>query len=352
MNTTWDLIIVGSGIAGLSAALEAEGLKTLILTGTKEGSGGSSSRAQGGIACALDQADVSSLIADTLASGAGSADRLAVEVLVKEGLESLPWMESKGIEFDRGRDGLYQRGQEGAHSRRRVLHIGGDATGRGLQEPLLARVKENPLITLQTGSLVVGLLGGAGPQGPAIAGVRVLEDSGTVRDIFAPRVLIASGGLGQLFGHTTNPLEVRGLCHWLAWQAGVPLADLEMVQFHPTGLDAPLPEGVVDSEWLGSSPLLSEALRGEGAVLVDSLGQPIPIDHPMGSLGSRDIVARSIHKLLAQGKKVFLDTRPIHRFHKKFPTISRACALRGLDPVTTPLPVVPVVHYHMGGDFD
>lgn len=334
---------MGSGIAGLTAALEAAPLKTLVLTKTEFLTSGSSAWAQGGIAFPFDESDISSHIKDTLLSGAGLCDPAAVKVLVENALEARFWLERKGVEFDRSLEGHYRLGKEGAHSLRRIFHVQGDSTGREMVRVLMEKAQAATHITLKTGVLALRIL--KDREGSVNGLFCCDKNRGSV--IFETSTLVlAGGGLGQLFGRTTNPAESTGDALALAEEAGAELCDLEMVQFHPTGLDISS-LGAASDQY----PLLSEALRGEGATLIFSNGKTLPIPHPMGVLGPRDVVARAIFQAIQLGRAVFLDARKVAgaKFPERFPTVFNLCMAHGLDPRKDLLPVTPVVHYAMGG---
>lgn len=339
----WDLIVVGAGAAGLSAALAAvetdPALRVLVLTKTPALKSGSTPWAQGGVAFPVDEADLDAHRVDTLAAGAGACDPAAVEALLQGARPVQAWLESRGLVWDRSPAGGWARSREGGHSRSRVLHLGGDATGAGLQAFLAGLAAADPQITLQAERPVLELLGR-----PRVGGVRVWNPERGQPEILLSRrgVLLATGGYGALFDHSSNPPENCGEGLLLARRAGARLADLEFVQFHPTGLfrpEAPF------------QPLLTEALRGAGAVLTTETGEPLAIDHPLGSLGTRDLVARAVFRHRRQGGQVFLDARqsPGTEGQGRFPTVWALCAEAGLDPGRDPLPVTPVVHYCMGG---
>ncbi len=332
----WPTVIVGSGLAGMTAALSLAPLRTLILTKTS-GEGGSTPWAQGGVAFPRDTSDVPSHVHDTLVSGAGHTDPAAAEFLVGSALEARSWLEHEGVVFDHDTEGGYVYGREGAHSERRILHVGADATGFGLAQALAKRVHTSEHVTLRSQSFVVQLFEG---------GLLVLEAVRGLVIILSPRIILAAGGMGQLFDAATAPAEGTGDAIALALKAGIPVADLEMMQFHPTVL-------AVRQPGAPSLSLLSEALRGDGAVLVtaDGKGGVIPLDtgHPLGSLGPRDVLSRAIFRRELAGYAVWLDARAVPSVHEHFPTVTRLCADAGLDPVRDLLPVVPAAHYTMGG---
>jgi L-aspartate oxidase len=336
----FDLLVVGSGAAGLSAALRAAelGASVGILTAGAL-LAGSSPRAQGGVAAAVGVDDAPALhAADTLAVGAGLNDASAVDVLTREGSRSVRQLWDDGVPFE---DDL---GLEAGHARRRILHAGGGATGQVLTSALLERAIENPRIALLDHSPVSALVmerGGAhiGPEADhadRVVGVR------SVNNVFgAQGVVLATGGYAALWGRSTNAPESRGTGLALAWQAGAALADLEFVQFHPTALAAP------------GTPLISEAVRGEGALLVDELGERFMLEvDPRAELAPRDVVARAVwRRMWEQGAPVLLDATGLgaRRLSTRFPGLDAACRDAGYDWSSEPVPITPAAHYAMGG---
>ncbi|MDQ1348747.1 MAG: L-aspartate oxidase [Acidobacteriota bacterium] len=339
-----DVVVIGTGVAGLACALELAGKRVDLITKTTLSSG-SSLWAQGGVAVALGAGDSPELhAADTVAAGAGLVDPVIAELLAKEGVTAVRRLIELGAEFDRSARGDLDFGREAAHSRRRILHAHGDSTGAELVRALAERVREAPWVSLFEGTfaaeLVVAQDEHDGESG--VVGVLARHPDGRFVLHAATQVVLATGGLGQLFRFTTNPPESTGDGIALAAAAGARLVDLEFVQFHPTAL-------AVDLDPL---PLLSEALRGEGATLVNDEGlRFMPAEHAEAELAPRDIVARGIWKQLAAGRKVFLDGRVAigERFPKKFPTIFGNCQRAGIDPRVDLMPVVPAAHYYMGG---
>lgn len=344
-----DVLIVGTGAAGLAAALGCAGRQVTVLTKTRLGEGGSSAWAQGGVAAALGADDSPALhAADTLAVAGGLGDARLVDLLTTEGPARMAELVRLGAAFDRaagGPEAPLALGREAAHSRRRILHAGGDATGRELVRALTAAVRRAPNVRVEEECFAVDLVvEPAAPQGGSrVAGLLALDRDGRRVLHLAGATVLATGGAGQLYLHTTNPPEVTADGLAMAARAGARLADLEFVQFHPTAL-------AVDGG--GRLPLLTEALRGEGAVLLDGAGRRFMLEeHPLAELAPRDVVARAIHRRLAAGDRVVLDARGAigEAFPARFPTVYRAAREAGLDPRTEPLPVVPAAHYHMGG---
>jgi L-aspartate oxidase len=335
-----DLLVLGSGVAGLSAAVRARhaGLSVAVLT--KGELGWSATRyAQGGVAAALDPADDSPELhgSDTLAAGGGLCDPDAVRVLAGEGPARVRELMALGAHFDHldGGDEL-ARAREGGHSVARVVHAGGDATGAEIERALVAAVHGSGA-DVREGWLAVDLLV---EHGRAV-GVSAAGPDG-VQSVRARHVVIATGGAGQCFAVTTNPALSTGDGIAMAMRAGVAVADLEFMQFHPTALHHPsMPR-----------PLLSEALRGEGAILRDEHGVAFMVDeHPLGDLAPRDVVAKAISRRLNDRElaHLWLDATGIDEFATRFPTIWAACRSVGLDATRDWLPVAPAAHYLSGG---
>lgn len=331
-------VVVGSGLAGLTAALSLAPLATLVVTKTPEPIGGSTPWAQGGVAFPRDETDAPLHLHDTVVSGAGHTNAQAAAALIDRAPEARAWLEAQGVNFDRDETGAYHYGREGAHSARRILHVGADGTGAGLAQALADRVAEASHITVRSRTFALRLVPG---------GLLTFEDGRGLVLVLSPRVILAGGGLGQLFTATTAPAEATGDTIAIALEAGAPVSDLEMVQYHPTAL-------ALRPREAPNLSLLTEALRGEGALLVTSDGagtslRPLDTGHPQGSLGPRDVLSRAIFHRQAAGFPVWLDARSIPRSTQRFPTVTRLCAAVGLDPAIDLLPVVPAVHYTMGG---
>ncbi len=332
-------LVIGSGVAGLFAALRiaASGPVLLLTKGPLEES--STGLAQGGIAAAVGPDDTPDLhAADTLTAGDGLCDEAAVHVLTAEGPARLRELVELGAAFDRT-DGGFALGREAAHSRRRILHAGGDATGAEVRRALLTAVLEHPRITCREACTVTALPVSDG----RCAGAHAHDADGTAFHIAAPNVVLATGGIGQLFTLTTNPTVSTGDGIALAWQAGADLADMEFIQFHPTALAVPE----------SPAPLISEAVRGEGAQLLNARGERfMPRYHPLAELAPRDVVARAIYaEMQAAGTShVWLDPTPIGaKAPTRFPNIAATCRRFGLDFSRDRIPVAPAAHYHMGG---
>ncbi|GAB2704619.1 L-aspartate oxidase [Nocardia thraciensis] len=331
-----DLVVVGGGVAGLTAARTASLRGLRVLTLSKGGPADTSTQyAQGGIAVVAPQGDsVDAHVQDTLAAGVGLCDPGAVRSIVEGGRDAVAALTDLGAVFDLGRDGQISRTREGGHSTRRIIHAGGDATGAEVQRAL-----NTAGLPVLFGAAAVDVVTGSG----GVRGVIAVSDKG-FGVVHAPALLLATGGLGQLYACSTNPAGATADGIALALRAGAAVADLEFVQFHPTVLFA--------AGGLGQRPLISEAVRGEGAVLVDAEGRSVTAGvHPRGDLAPRDVVSRAIaarmHALGAD--HVFLDARMIDGFARRFPTITASCAAAGLDPRTDLIPVAPAAHYQCGG---
>ncbi len=334
-----DVVVVGTGIAGLTAALGCWPLRVDLITKTRFGAGGSSAWAQGGVAVAFGSDDAPALhAADTMAAGAGLNDPDVVAILTSEGPARVEALLALGAKFDRDSKGQLSLGREAAHSRRRILHAHGDATGAEMVRTLSQAVDQAPEVEVfeQTFALDLVVIDGQ------VAGVLADHPDGRRVLHAAPAVVLATGGLGRLFARTTNPVESTADGLAMAARAGARLVDVEFVQFHPTALAA----GV------DPMPLLTEALRGEGAILIDDLRERfMPAEHPDAELAPRDVVARAIWSRLAAGRTVYLDAREAvgQTFPERFPTVFELCRRQGLDPRVQPISVSPAAHYHMGG---
>ena len=363
---TTDVIVVGSGIAGLTAALHLReaGLHVTVVTKVNIDDG-STRWAQGGIAAVLDPLDTpASHASDTELAGAGLCDPAAVRVLVEEGPNRLRELIRAGAEFDRNPDGSLMLTREGGHRADRIVHAGGDATGAEVQRALHAAVGRDPWIRLVEHALVLDLLRAPDPGGADRLGracgltLHVLGEGSEdgVGAILARAVVLATGGMGQVFAATTNPVVSTGDGVALAMRAGADVTDLEFVQFHPTALIRPAGSGSHSDGLIGDAqqPLVSEALRGEGAYLVDGDGKRFMVgQHELAELAPRDVVAKGIHRvLLATGADhVYLDARHLGAdfLARRFPTIVTSCLAIGIDPAVDLIPVAPAAHYASGG---
>ncbi len=340
-----DVVVVGSGAAGLSAALAAAAHGRRVLLVSKGGlGGGATPLAQGGLAAAIGPGDEPALHArDTAVAGAGLCDPAAVAELTAAAPAEIARLTALGAGLERAR-----LRREGGHSRHRIVHAGGDATGAEVHRVLTAALAASPVEVL-TGTVALELLvSGDGQAGGLLAGMAG-PGGGPLRAgvITARAVVIATGGFGQAFAATTSPDGVTGDGLALAARAGAQLSDVEFVQFHPTVLWQPGARG--------QQPLITEALRGAGAVLVDADGRPVMAGrHPLADLAPRDVVAAAMHERIASGGgpgHLWLDATMLGRelLEAGFPTVTAACRARGIDPVTEPIPVAPGAHYTCGG---
>ncbi|KUI29523.1 L-aspartate oxidase [Mycobacterium sp. IS-1742] len=340
-----DVVVIGTGVAGLVAGLAGHrrGRRVIVLSKAEAQAGSTATGyAQGGIAVVLpgglrdDGDSVDAHVADTLAAGGGLCDAEAVRSIVAGGYRGVCDLVDDGARFDESAAGRWALTREGGHSRRRIIHAGGDATGAEVQRALdrAARV-----LDIRHDHVAVRVL----RDDAAVTGVLVLNEDGP-GIVHAPAVILATGGLGHLYTATTNPEASTGDGIALALWAGVPVGDIEFVQFHPTML--------FDGPTGGRRPLITEALRGEGARLVDAHGDPVTAGvHPSGDLAPRDVVAGAIDaRLRATGDPcVYLDARHVRGIAHRFPTVTAACRKAGVDPARHPIPVVPGAHYSCGG---
>jgi len=341
LNSMPDFIVVGAGIAGLRAAIELAAAGQVLVIAKESLRESSSEYAQGGIAAALGEDDSVELHAqDTLAAGDGLCNPEAVRLLVRAAPAAISELIEWGAQFDR-EDSRLALGREGAHSRRRILHAQGDSTGSEIARTLYRKASSLPTVHFQSYSAVTDLLLADGE----VAGVMVCDPvSRRSIAIHAHAVLLATGGLGRVYRVTTNPEVATGDGVAAAWRAGAELGDLEFVQFHPTALHLE-----------GAPPfLLSEALRGEGAGLINSRGERFMSRyHPLGDLAPRDVVARAIvSEMMRTGSEhVWLDMRPLGEelLRRRFPRIYQTCLRYGVNPLSEPVPVHPAAHYAMGG---
>lgn len=330
-------VIIGGGLAGLTVALSLAPEPVILLSQAPLGLEASSSLAQGGIAASLGLDDDLDLhVADTLKAGDGLCDEPVVRAILGAAPSAIEALIRCGVPFDRDAHGRLVLGLEAAHSRRRIVHAGGDATGREIMRALTCRLRETPSVTVLEGLTARRLI----VEDNALIGVIAQSNRGPVA-FATQRAVIATGGIGGLFEHGTNPSGSWGQGLALAAKAGALLADLEFIQFHPTALDS------------NSFPLklISEAVRGEGAILVDERGLRFMGSVPGAELAPRDVVARAVWQHMAAGHQVYLDARgvPDLDFARRFPAITRLCHAGGIDPVTQPIPIRPAAHYHMGG---
>ncbi|WHT17832.1 L-aspartate oxidase [Crossiella sp. CA-258035] len=356
-----DLVVVGTGVAGLTAALRATELGLRVLVVTKAAAEEGNTRwAQGGIAVVLDGEhepgdSVGKHLADTLTAGAGLCDEVAARAILAGGPAAVGRLRRRGAVFDAKADGRLARTREGGHSAYRVVHAGGDATGAEVERALLASAADGRLTILERHTAVDVLRAEpvqVGPRpGSAVSGLLVLDETGNLGVLAAPAVLLATGGLGQLYAATSNPEVATADGLALALRAGATAADLEFTQFHPTVL-------YTGSGARGRRPLVTEAVRGEGAVLVDGDGARVMAGvHPLADLAPRDVVAAAItRRMNATGvHNVYLDATGLGPdtlgvpFAQRFPSVHAACVAAGIDPAVDPIPVAPACHYACGG---
>ena len=345
---TSDVIIVGSGIAGLTTALQirAYGYSVLLVTKARVDEG-STKWAQGGIAAALGPGDSPAAHkADTLKAGAGLCDKKAVHALVTEGPEAVARLIARGAVFDRAATGEIALTREGGHLKNRILHAGGDATGAEISRALLAAVTEDPGIEVVEHALVLDALKSKSGR---VCGVTLHVIGEGSRDgvgrALAKAVILGTGGLGQVFAQTTNPSVSTGDGVALALRAGAEIADVEFIQFHPTVL-------YLGAKSSGQQPLISEAVRGEGAILLNAAGEQFMKGiHPLADLAPRDVVAKAImSQMLSTGAEhVWLDVSKVPNFSERFPNIYQSCIAHGINPETDRIPVAPAAHYASGG---
>ncbi|QFQ88453.1 L-aspartate oxidase [Paracoccus kondratievae] len=340
--STGRVVIVGAGLGALYAALKLAPRPVLMISPEVLGQGASSAWAQGGVAAAMDPADSPAAHArDTLIAGAGTVDPEVAHRVTQEARAHILDLTTLGTPFDRRPDGGYVMSREAAHSFARVVRVRGDQAGAEIMRVLVACVRETPSVQVLEGVIATGL----SVENCAVTGVEVAlsgpQGSAPLR-IRAPAVLLAGGGSGGLYALTTNPSRIRGQVIGMAARAGAEIADAEFVQFHPTAIDC----------GEDPAPLATEALRGEGAHLINRLGERfMPAIHPDAELAPRDVVARAIYAQTQAGLRPMLDTRAClgPRLLTDFPAVAEACARAGIDPTREPIPVAAAAHYHMGG---
>jgi L-aspartate oxidase len=337
--TRAEILIVGGGLAGLFLALKLAPRRTLLIAGAPIGGAAASAWAQGGLAAALSPQDHPDLHArDTIAAGAGLTDPAIARLLAEDGPGRVSDLIRMGVAFDRDESGALALSLEAAHSTPRVARVSGDRAGAEIMAALSRRMAAAPHLAIAEGMRARALVRDSAGR---VCGVRAIDDRGERHTLTASAVVLASGGSGGLFSVTTNPPSALADGLSMAYEAGAVVADPEFTQFHPTAMDI----------GCDPAPLATEALRGEGARLINAEGRAfMPGYHPLADLAPRDIVARAVHLELAAGRGAFLDCRSLgDYFVRHFSAAAAACATAGINPLERPIPIAPAMHYHMGG---
>ncbi len=336
------IVVVGAGLAGLFTALKLAPLPVTVISPARFGEGASSVWAQAGIAAAVAEGDTAEAhAADTIRAGDGIVDEKIAHLLASEARERIEDLLRYGVPFDKDLEGRFSLSREAAHGRNRILHVKGDTAGRAIMGAITEAARATPSITVLEGFTARDLIVRYGRvQGIALAPVDG-EPGAEAVVLPARAVVLATGGAGQVYAITTNPKEARGEGIAIAARAGAVIADAEFVQFHPTAIDI----------GRDPAPLASEALRGEGALLINGKGERFMRGvHADAELGPRDVVARAVYREVVGGRGAFLDCRPLGpALVNDFPTVVAACRSAGIDPTREPIPVAPAAHYHMGG---
>src|ERR1700737_3763560 len=341
-RSTDNVVIVGGGLGGLFCALKLAPRPVTGISAAPLGQGASTAWAQGGIAAAVAEGDSAEAhAADTVAVGAGLVDEAVALGLAREAGARITDLLHYGVPFDRDLEGKLAVAREAAHSARRIVHVRGDMAGKAIMSALIEAVRSTPSIRVIEGYAAEALL----TEDGAVAGLQLRKaaDAPAQPVTMASRaVVLATGGIGHLYAVTTNPTEASGLGLAIAARAGAVIADPEFVQFHPTAI-------MVGRD---PAPLATEALRGEGATLLNGKGERFMLArHKLAELAPRDIVARGVFAEIAAGHAAFLDAQEAigAHFAEKFPTVYASCMAAGIDPAKQPIPVAPAAHYHMGG---
>jgi len=332
------VVIVGAGLAGLFTALKLAPLPVTVISAARFGEGASSLWAQAGIAAAIAEGDSPEQhAADTIRAGAGIVDEKIAHLLACEARNRVEDLLRYGVPFDKDLEGRFSLGREAAHGQNRILHVKGDTAGRAIMAALVEAARRTPSITVLEGFAASDLV----VHDARVKGVELTAADGRVFILPACGVVLATGGIGQLYAITTNPREARGEGIAIAARAGAVIADAEFVQFHPTAINI----------GRDPAPLATEALRGEGALLINARGERfMRAVHDDGELAPRDVVARAVYREIVSGRGAFLDCRPLGaKLKEHFPTVFASCIAAGVDPTREPIPVAAAAHYHMGG---